>query len=197
VLAGVQDQVVEAVGAAAAERHRAGRQQTARTPAPSVTGTRERARGTADGHGRDRTRAGRGRDTHAPPCPGRRGSRSRRLASADVSPRRCTRTACSATAVATLTYAYADSTAVVGPLAPYREPHTYDLCESHAQKTTAPRGWSVLRVEDPAGPHQRSADDLEALADAVREAARPHHPVGPGPSGPLGRRGHLRALPTP
>jgi hypothetical protein len=42
--------------------------------------------------------------------------------------RRCSRTACGRQAVATLTYVYADSTAVVGPLATYAEPHSYDLC---------------------------------------------------------------------
>ena len=39
-------------------------------------------------------------------------------------------------------------------------------------------------------------DDLEALADAVREAARPHVPEPSGPGG-QGRRGHLRVLRTP
>ena len=34
--------------------------------------------------------------------------------------------------VATLTYVYADSVAVLGPLATYAEAHSYDLCESHA-----------------------------------------------------------------
>ena len=124
--------------------------------------------------------------------------RSRRLASTPVSPvRRCSRTACALPAVATLTYVYADSTAVVGPLATYAEPHTYDLCEQHAHRLTAPRGWEVVRHDpDPAQTRLHSNDDLEALADAVREAARPdqRQPVYAETSG---RRGHLRALPTP
>ena len=122
--------------------------------------------------------------------------------------RRCSRTACSQTAVATLTYVYADSTAVVGPLAVQAEPHCYDLCEQHAQRLTAPRGWAVVRHEpDHAAQLVRSSDDLEALANAVREAARSTSPVnrldpatGPAtdPRGPApGRRGHLRAVPTP
>jgi hypothetical protein len=113
--------------------------------------------------------------------------------------RRCSRTACTLPAVATLTYAYASSTAVVGPLATYAEPHCYDLCEAHASRLTAPRGWEVVRHEgEPADvAAARSADDLVALADAVREAARPSRPH-PGPPEPApGRRGHLRALPTP
>jgi hypothetical protein len=112
--------------------------------------------------------------------------------------RRCSRTACSLPAVATLTYVYADSTAVVGPLATHAEPHCYDLCEAHAGRLTAPRGWEVVRHEpDAAAVAPRSSDDLEALADAVREAARPSSPPEPGPDGGTGRRGHLRALPTP
>ena len=80
---------------------------------------------------------------------------------------------------ATLTYAYADSTAVVGPLATYSEPHSYDLCEEHALRLTVPRGWEVVRHEgefDAPGP---TVDDLLALADAVREAARPDRPLEP------------------
>jgi Protein of unknown function (DUF3499) len=120
-----------------------------------------------------------------------------------VSPvRRCSRTACARPAVATLTYVYAESTAVLGPLATYAEPHCYDLCAPHSERLTAPLGWEVVRLAaDPeaAGP---SSDDLEALANAVREAARPASntdsaPEGRAPTSGLGRRGHLRALPTP
>ncbi len=102
--------------------------------------------------------------------------------------------------MATLTYVYADSTAVVGPLATHAEPHTYDLCEGHAVRLTAPRGWEVVRHDpDPTETRARSRDDLEALADAVREAGRPvfDRPLRPGQSETSGRRGHLRALPTP
>lgn len=112
--------------------------------------------------------------------------------------RHCTRTGCGRPAVATLTYAYSDLTAVVGPLASFAEPHSYDLCEEHAVRLTVPRGWEVVRHvgEFPAPmPH---SDDLEALADAVREAARVEpgpHPAGDGETG-TGRRGHLRVVPT-
>jgi hypothetical protein len=120
--------------------------------------------------------------------------------------RRCSRTACGKPAVATLTYAYADSTAVVGPLAAYAEPHCYDLCPEHAHRLTAPRGWEVVRLEVDEAALAPSIDDLEALANAVREAGRP--PARPReqleaprqplpPPGPQGRRGHLRSLPTP
>ena len=45
--------------------------------------------------------------------------------------------------MATLTYVYADSTAVLGPLATYAEPHCYDLCEQHANRVSVPSGWSL------------------------------------------------------
>jgi hypothetical protein len=73
--------------------------------------------------------------------------------------------------VATLTYVYADSTAVLGPLATYAEPHCYDLCEQHADSLTVPRGWEVLRLAMPSTPQQPGPDDLLALANAVRDAA--------------------------
>lgn len=125
-----------------------------------------------------------------------------RLTSPPVAPvRRCSRTACTLPAVATLTYVYADRAAVVGPLAVQAEPHCYDLCDEHASRLTAPRGWEVVRHQaDHPDLARRSSDDLEALADAVREAARPSShasaPAGPAETG-TGRRGHLRALPTP
>jgi len=109
--------------------------------------------------------------------------------------RRCSRSGCAQPAAATLTYVYAESTAVVGPLATFSEPHSYDLCEFHAERLTVPRGWEVVRHEidlDDAGP---TGDDLLALADAVREAARPEPPRNPADDGGGFRRGHLRVLP--
>ncbi|GAA0550905.1 uncharacterized protein DUF3499 [Saccharopolyspora erythraea NRRL 2338] len=112
--------------------------------------------------------------------------------------RRCSRTGCTNPAVATLTYAYADSTAVVGPLATYAEPHSYDLCEEHALRLTVPKGWEVVRHEGEFALPEPSADDLTALAEAVREAGRPdRQPEAPDFSVGGGRRGHLRALPDP
>ena len=59
--------------------------------------------------------------------------------------RRCSRVACQENAVATLTYDYADALVVVGPLSIRHEPHTYDLCERHADRLSAPQGWQVVR----------------------------------------------------
>ena len=102
--------------------------------------------------------------------------------------------------MATLTYVYADSTAVLGPLATYAEPHGYDLCQEHSERLTAPRGWEVLRLAPDPDALLPSSDDLEALADAVREAARPAYVEDPEPVGvghEIGRRGHLRVLQSP
>ncbi|WP_326957944.1 DUF3499 domain-containing protein [Amycolatopsis sp. NBC_01286] len=111
--------------------------------------------------------------------------------------RKCSRTGCLEPAVATLTYAYSDSTAVVGPLATASEPHSYDLCEAHALRLTVPKGWEVVRHEGAFAAPDPSADELTALAEAVREAGRSDKPVPPvtEPEGPSGRRGHLRVLP--
>ncbi|WP_025272208.1 DUF3499 domain-containing protein [Haloglycomyces albus] len=87
------------------------------------------------------------------------------------SDRRCSRNGCRQPAVATLTYVYADSTAVVGPLATAREPHSYDLCSLHAGRLTAPRGWELVRHKGDHNAPMPSDDDLVALANAVREAA--------------------------
>ncbi len=57
----------------------------------------------------------------------------------------CSKVACSREAVSTLTYVYADSMAVLGPLSSRQEPHSYDLCVKHSERLSAPRGWQVLR----------------------------------------------------
>ena len=80
-------------------------------------------------------------------------------------------------AVATLTYVYADQTAVLGPLATYAEPHAYDLCSEHSERLSAPRGWNILRLAPDLSAPVPTHDDLLALADAVREAGRPLPPT--------------------
>jgi hypothetical protein len=112
-----------------------------------------------------------------------------------VSRRRCSKPSCTQTAVSTLTYVYADSTAVVGPLATYAEPHCYDLCQMHSDRLTAPKGWEVVRITPDPDALKPSTDDLEALANAVREAAKPRY-APEAEEAPAGlRRGHLRVVP--
>jgi len=140
-------------------------------------------------------------------------------------PRRCCRPGCPHYAVATLTFVYSDSTAVVGPLAVASEPHSWDLCVSHAGRITAPRGWELVRHAGPLATNP-DEDDLIALAEAVREGrdlaagggmvSGFHDPAGQfggapveapaagvltstaaRPAGNGRRRGHLRVLPDP
>lgn len=122
--------------------------------------------------------------------------------------------------MATLTYDYGGSTAVIGPLARAAEPHSWDLCALHADRITVPRGWEIMRSSS--GFSMPSEEqELTALAEAVREsvavgsepldafddlpprrrgsgslavpgsAGESAPPVRPRP----GRRGHLRVLP--
>lgn len=107
--------------------------------------------------------------------------------------RRCSRATCSGVAVATLTFDYSDSTAVVGPLALRTEPGSYDLCELHSDGLRVPNGWQVVRIAAP-GPPRASAEDLDALAEAVRRAG-----LGEGRSEPdqlevTRRKGHLAVV---
>ncbi|MDF0530377.1 DUF3499 domain-containing protein [Tsukamurella sp. 8F] len=92
--------------------------------------------------------------------------------------RQCCRPGCRNSAVATLTFDYSESTAVLGPLGLTSEPHSWDLCEFHAGRMTAPRGWEMLRnVPAFAAPAAAVGggldDDLTALADTVREREQP------------------------
>ena len=115
--------------------------------------------------------------------------------------RTCSRVSCSSIATMTLTYIYSESTAVLGPLATFSEPHAYDLCDKHSNRLTVPNGWNVIRQsvdENQAGP---SEDDLMAIADAVREVAQSSFSdqtpaATPQSHSSVGRRGHLRAVPS-
>lgn len=109
--------------------------------------------------------------------------------------RRCSRSGCSQTAVATLTFAYPDSMAVVGPLALQAEPGSYDLCREHSDRLSVPRGWEVVRLADDPAVFGPGPDDLMALADLIRQ-------VGLGetvaPTLEVSRRkGHLAVLADP
>ena len=117
--------------------------------------------------------------------------------------RLCSRAGCRHLANKTLTYIYADSTAVLGPLATFAEPHAYDLCDQHSIRLSAPVGWTVIKEEGSDELQGPSEDDLMAIADAVREAGAAEPTLitqeVPAPKSPiqeLGRRGHLRAIPN-
>lgn len=104
-------------------------------------------------------------------------------------------------ATMTLTYIYAESTAVVGPLATYSEPHAYDLCVVHGERLKVPHGWSVIKQELTGNEPGPSDDDLMAIADAVREVAKRNEEASvtageENSQATIGRRGHLRAVPS-
>ena len=115
--------------------------------------------------------------------------------------RGCSRAGCRTQATMTLTYVYAESTAVVGPLATYSEPHAYDLCAVHGARLKVPHGWNVIKQELDGQTQGPTEDDLMAIADAVREVARKETPAGSptevsSTQQHIGRRGHLRAVPS-
>ena len=130
----------------------------------------------------------------------RRGARGGTVGA--VSPaRRCSRTACGRPAVTTLTYVYADQTAVLGPARDVRRAARLRPLRRHSERLSAPRGWEVLRLApDPAAAGPRpttcwpsptpSARPPGPLAEAPGRRA-----AGAGETGrETGRRGHLRML---
>lgn len=91
--------------------------------------------------------------------------------------RKCMRPQCQQSAVSTMTYSYAQATAVVGPLAPFPQPGTFDLCAEHALTVTVPTGWELVRLITDFVDVEPSTDDLTALADAIREASKKEVPA--------------------
>lgn len=87
--------------------------------------------------------------------------------------RSCTKTACSLPAAATLTFNYADSTVVLGPMSQRAEPHAHDLCAKHSRQFTAPVGWEFLRLTTDLA----EDDDLLAVAHAVNAPDAPTDPA--------------------
>ena len=118
-----------------------------------------------------------------------------------VSGRACSRAGCRSQATMTLTYVYSESTAVVGPLATFSEPHAYDLCAVHGARLKVPHGWNVIKHELDGQEQGPTEDDLMAIADAVREVALKEIPeetpaASTSAQQQIGRRGHLRAVPS-
>lgn len=110
--------------------------------------------------------------------------------------RRCSKSGCTERAVATLSYNYGEQIATLSHLHQYAEPHTYDLCLSHSERLTIPRGWSVVTEDLEREPTFRN-EDFSAIADAVRDVALVEENTVQSselPHPELRRRGHLRAL---
>ncbi len=90
--------------------------------------------------------------------------------------RTCSRSQCAEAAVATMTYGYREASAVVGPLSPIPQAGALDLCAEHARNVTVPVGWELIRLATEFEPVAPSADDLMALANAIREASEKELP---------------------
>lgn len=85
---------------------------------------------------------------------------------------------------------------VLGPLATFNEPHCYDLCENHSNATTPPRGWEMVKLQTNPELLKPSDEDLESLAQAVRESAKnaAQNVQTEANLDPSGRRGHLQVV---
>jgi hypothetical protein len=105
-----------------------------------------------------------------------------------VAERPCTRPACAAPSIATLSFSYLTREAWLAPLTDDRRAPAYDLCAAHAAHTRAPLGWHLhdLRPTDedraalPSSPPADLGGDrtvavlaaaLRAVPDAVSEDA--------------------------
>jgi hypothetical protein len=62
-----------------------------------------------------------------------------------MSERTCSKATCTQAAIATLTFDYQESIAVLGLLSPKAEPGCFDLCKEHVARFTPPQGWQVVR----------------------------------------------------
>lgn len=64
--------------------------------------------------------------------------------------RSCARSTCQRPAAATLSYSYADRIVWIEPLTEEAHPMVHDMCAQHADSVTAPLGWQVRDLRDPA-----------------------------------------------
>lgn len=58
--------------------------------------------------------------------------------------RRCARPGCSEAPAITLSYDYGAATVWLEPLTAEGHPMTHDLCDRHAARTVAPKGWDLV-----------------------------------------------------
>jgi len=66
--------------------------------------------------------------------------------------RGCARPACAESATVTLSYGYGSATVWLEPLHAEGHPMTHDLCDRHAARTVAPRGWDLVDMRDVQAP---------------------------------------------
>lgn len=91
--------------------------------------------------------------------------------------RQCRRNGCAHPAAASLTFRYAAAQACLSELVDDPDPQQWDLCPSHAESLTVPRGWELVDVRVPAGADGGRDGRAQAMARADRPAA--HRTNGP------------------
>ena len=77
--------------------------------------------------------------------------------------RQCSKTGCSESAAATLTYQYGHAQVWLDPLHHERDPHAYDLCARHAGRMTTPQGWQLVDRRAPQRPSLLAGVQQEPL----------------------------------
>jgi hypothetical protein len=106
---------------------------------------------------------------------GRR-DRGRVRAIARAAGRTCSRSGCDTPAAATLVFSYADRVARLVDLLDMGEPQAYDLCPTHADRTSPPVGWELSDTRPPQSASPRRLEDhetVEVLAAALRGETPP------------------------
>lgn len=88
-----------------------------------------------------------------------------------------------------MTYGYEDAIAAIGPLSPAAGSGALDLCAVYVKSITVPYGWQMVGLQTEFVPTPSLANDLMALAGAIREASLRKPPV-PEPA----RRGVRRSV---
>lgn len=124
-------------------------------------------------------------DIHVPARPPARGGgsgaaarrgRGQVRAIARAAGRTCSRPGCDTPASATLVFTYLERVARLVDLLEQDEPQTYDLCPSHADRTSPPIGWDLSDTRPPPSDAPRRLDDdetVEVLAAALRGETPP------------------------
>lgn len=90
--------------------------------------------------------------------------------------RRCSRPTCGGDAAFTLSFDYSQQRAVLATLAKDLTPELYDLCEAHAERTSAPRGWTLADERYVAPTQGRIfSDEAQALSALIDDMKRTPH----------------------
>jgi len=77
--------------------------------------------------------------------------------------RSCARPGCGNAAVATLSYAYAESRVWLEDLAPDAHPMIHDLCSLHAGNVRVPNGWDLVDSRSAAVAARADAEGASGL----------------------------------